>query len=87
MFKARRVSIISFYTQPRLITLFSLLRNGISAIEAIQIFEKYSFFSGLKPNKSKCEKVGIDALKGVQMAICGIKCVYLNTNKIKIFFI
>ena len=70
-----------------LMTLHSFLRNGISVIEVIQIFEQFSFFSGLKPNKSKCEIVGIDALKGVQMAICGIKCVYLNTNITKIFFI
>ena len=42
------------------------------------------FFSGLKPNKSKSEISGIGVLKGVQMALCGMECVILKNNTIKI---
>ena len=34
----------------------------------------FSIFSGLKPNKSKCEVAGLGALKGVKIALCGIEC-------------
>ena len=39
------------------------------------MFEHFSIFSGLKPNKSKCE---IGVLKRVQMALCGIECANLK---------
>ena len=32
----------------------------------------FSNFSGLKPNKTKCEIAGIGVLNGVQVAFCGI---------------
>ena len=35
------------------------------------LFSLTKIFSGLKPNKSKCEIAGIDVLKGVEMARCG----------------
>ena len=41
-------------------------------------------FSGLKPNKSKCEIAGIGALKGVQVALCGMRCIDLVSNIVKI---
>ena len=40
---------------------------------------------GLKRNLSKCEKNGIGALKGVKVAICGIKCIDLTKEAINIF--
>ena len=50
----------------------------------MQIFEHFLIFSGLKPNKSKSEIAGIGVLKGVQMALCGMECVNLKNNTIKI---
>ena len=38
----------------------------------------------MKPNKSKCEIVGIEALKEVKMALCGIKCTDVRLNTVKI---
>ena len=35
----------------------------------------FSKFPGLKPNKTKCETAGIGVLNGVQVALCGMKCV------------
>ena len=54
-------------------TLLFFLSNVNFITEVIQIFEHFSFFSGLKPNKSKCEIIGIGVLKGIQMALCGMK--------------
>ena len=51
------------------------LSDENSVTEVIQIFEHFSIFSGLKPNKSKCEVAGIGVLKEVQMELCGMECV------------
>ena len=45
----------------------------------------FSNFTGLKPNKINCEIVGVGALNGVQVALCGMKCVNLNNKTVKIF--
>ena len=47
-------------------------------------FKLFSNFSGLKPNIVKCEVAGIISLKGVRMAVCGIKCIDLTTETTKI---
>ena len=65
-------------------TLLFFLSGENSVTEVIQIFEHLSLFSGLKPSKSKCEIAGIGVLKGVQMALCGMECVNLKNNTIKI---
>ena len=44
----------------------------------------FSKFSRLKPNKTKCENVGIGVLNGVQVTLCGMKCDYLNNETLKI---
>ena len=44
----------------------------------------FSNFSGLKPNKTKCEITGIGVLNGVQIALCAMKCVKLNNETVKI---
>ena len=44
----------------------------------------FSNFSGLKPNKTKCEIAGISVLNGVQVALCDMKCVNLNNETMKI---
>ena len=53
------------------------LKNIESVINLLEIFKHFSQFSGLKQNKSKCEIVGIGVLKGVQVALCGMRCVNL----------
>ena len=50
----------------------------------MNIFNTFSKFSGLKPNKSKCEIAGIGVLKGVQVALCGMRCIDLVSNIVKI---
>ena len=44
----------------------------------------FSNFSALKPNKIKNETAGIGVLFGVEMALCGMKCVNLNNETVKI---
>ena len=44
----------------------------------------FSNFSGLKPNKTKCEIAGISVLNGVQVALCRMKCVNLNNETVTI---
>ena len=50
----------------------------------MKTFKLFSKFSGLKPNISKCDAAGIGSLKRVKMAVCGIKCIDLTTETIKI---
>ena len=59
------------------------LSNEDSVTEVIQIFELFSVFSRSKPNKFKCEIAGISVLKGAQMTLCGMECVNLKNNTIK----
>ena len=60
------------------------LKNKNSVILLFDVFHNFSLFSGLKPNKSKCEIAGISVLKGVQVALCGMQCIDLNESTIKI---
>ena len=49
--------------------------------------ENFSFssqFSCLKPNYEKCEIAGIGVLKSVKVAVCGMKCVDLCKDTIRI---
>ena len=41
-------------------------------------------FLGLKPNLTKCVIAGIGALQGVQVAVCGMRCIDLCNEAIKI---
>ena len=50
------------------------LKDEKSVIELMKTVDIFSIFSGLKPNKSKCEVAGLGALKGVKIALCGIEC-------------
>ena len=49
----------------------------------MQICEYFSIFSGLKPNKYKCEIAGIAVLKGVQIVLCGMECVNLKIIQLR----
>ena len=60
------------------------LKNTESVINLLEIFKHYSHFSRLKSNRSKCEIAGIGVLKGIKVALCGIRCVNLHEDTIKI---
>ena len=49
-----------------------------------EIFKHFSQFSALKPSKSKCEIAGIGVLKGAKVVLCGMRCVNLYEDTIKI---
>ena len=42
-------------------------------MEVMRVFDTFSSFSDLKPNKSKCEWTGIGTLKGAKLALCSMK--------------
>ena len=44
----------------------------------------FSVFSELKSNLLKCEITGIGVLKGIQVAVCSMRCVDLNNDALKI---
>ena len=52
----------------------------------MNVFDTFSIYSGLKPNKSKCEIAGIGILKEVSMEPCGMECecIDLTNNSMKI---
>ena len=56
-------------------------KNKKSVIEAFKILDDFSFFSGLKPNKEKCELVGIGVKKGVKVALCGMNNIDLKKSE------
>ena len=43
----------------------------------------FSYYSGLKTNLRKSEIAGIGVLKGVQVAVCGMRCIDLNSDTLK----
>ena len=53
------------------------LKDEKSVIESMKTFDIFSTFSGLKPNKSKCEIAGLGALKGIKLAFCGMENILL----------
>ena len=71
------------YSANAAITTF-FLRNQKSAAEVIKTFDKFSLFSGLKINDANCEIAGIGVKKGVKMALCGMECIDLMDEVIKI---
>ena len=60
------------------------LKGKESVKKVINIFDTFSIYSGLKPNKSKCDMAVIVVLKGVLMKLCGMECIYLTNNSVKI---
>ena len=52
------------------------LKDIISVKHMIYTFHFFSYFSGLKPSLTKSEIGGIGVLKGVQVAVCGMCCIY-----------
>ena len=72
-----------FYTAYADDTTF-FLKDKISVFETLNIFHKFSLVSGLSPNATKCEIAGIGRLKGVNVALCGMKCLNLTKETVKI---
>ena len=60
------------------------LKNIVAIEELVNTFQMFSSVSGLKPNMTKCEFAGIGVLKGVIKAVCGMKCIDLTNETIKI---
>ena len=55
-----------------------------SVIKLVKTFDIFSTFSGLRSNKSKCEIAGLGTLKWIVLALCGMECIDLMFNAIKI---
>ena len=60
------------------------LKDTISIKNMVDTFHLFSEFSELKPNLSKCEITGIGVLKGIQVAVCSMRCVDLKNDTLKI---
>ena len=58
------------------------LKYAQSIENPVEIFK--TLFSGMKPNLTKSEIAGIRALKRVQVAVCGMRCIDLCNEVIKI---
>ena len=54
------------------------LKGKKSVKKAMSFFDTFSIYSGLKPNKSKCEINGIGVLKGESIELCGMECIDLT---------
>ena len=52
-------------------------------INLLEIFEHCSHFFSLKPNISKCEIISKGVLKGVKVALCGMRCSNLHEDTTK----
>ena len=63
-------------------TLLSFSKKIYNRINELNAF---SNFSALKPNKTKCEIAGTGVLNGIQLALCGMKCVDIK-DTLKAYF-
>ena len=84
-----KVKSLNFFKHEFLYTAYAddttfFLKDRNSIIELMNELNTFSNFSGLKPNKTKCENAGIGVLNGVQVALCGKKYVDLNDETVKI---
>ena len=59
------------------------LKDKISVFKTLNIFYKFSLVSGLNPYTTKCETTGIGTLKGVNVSLCGMKCLNLMEETVK----
>ena len=60
------------------------LKNLNPPKKLLNTMKIFSSFTGLKPNLSKCENSLIGALKEITVAVCGIKCIGLTKECLKI---
>ena len=60
------------------------LKNKGSVLEVMNTFQMFTEYSGLRLNTTKCEIAGLGVLKGVKAALCGMVCIDLTKETIKI---
>ena len=60
------------------------LKDENSIVHISEKFKLFSDFSGLKPNTTKSKIAWISVLKGVQAAVCGMRCIDLRHEAIKV---
>ena len=60
------------------------LKDKESVKKVMNVFDTFSIYSGLKPNKSKCKIAGIGILKGLAMELCGMECTDLTKKSVKL---
>ena len=60
------------------------LKDKESLKEVMNVFDTFSIYSSWKPNKSKYETADISVLEGVSMEHCGMECIDLTKNSVKI---
>ena len=60
------------------------LKDKESVKKVMNVFDTFSIYSGLKPNKSKCKIAGIGILKGLAMELCGMECIDLTKKSVKL---
>ena len=63
------------------------LRDIPSVKELINSFGQFYHFLGLKANIEKCEIAAIGSVKRVTEGVCGLKCVDLSDETIKLLAI
>ena len=54
--------------------------NTFLIMKIMKTFDIFSTFSGLKPNKSKCEIAGLGAFKRLKLANCRMESIDLTFN-------
>ena len=63
-----------------------ILKDKESAKEVMNVFDTFSTYSGLKPNKSKCKIADIGVLEGVSMELCQTECIDLTKNSENLWY-
>ena len=61
-----------------------ILPSFFEILTLARTFKEFSSFYDLSPNMSKCEIAGIGSLKGVKIAVCGMKNIDLTKDAVKI---
>ena len=80
---------LTFFDHTFLYTVYAddttfFLKDKESVRKVMNVSDTFSIYSGLKPNKSKCEIACIGVLKGVSMELYGMECIDLTKNSVKI---
>ena len=63
------------------------LKDENSIVHLSEKLKLFSDFSGLKLNTTKCKIDEIGVLKGVQPAVCGMKCIDFRNEAIKVLVV
>ena len=60
------------------------LNEELSVTEMMKLFDEFSLFFGVRPNKSKREVARIGVLKGVEVALSEMESINLTSESVKI---